>query len=373
MRLTLSSAERAQLQKAIELIASPLDAPTAQQWRSDVLSVLAPLFQADAGAFVFSASPDDPAATLLNRPQRYVEDYLEVQSLDASADMMPTGSVACTESICRGDRRVFTESEIYSVFFSQYGIQDGVFSIFGLADRPPMIRPGVPFHTGGVTVEAILCLYGDRAGRPRFGAEGLELMGLLRPMLRAGAQAWKDVGVRRSELMTLVDVSTDAISVHDASGATLHRNRVAAALLCDAAGLASQAAAIAREAAVLISAASASGETPRLERTVVTPLQTYVLRATWTRAIVGPPGAVIVSYHPQELRLPGASALRRFGLTARESEVALQLARGAANKDICRALGISESTARRHTEAVFRKLKVRSRSEVAVRLLGVEV
>jgi DNA-binding CsgD family transcriptional regulator len=55
----------------------------------------------------------------------------------------------------------------------------------------------------------------------------------------------------------------------------------------------------------------------------------------------------------------------RFGLTLRQAEVAILLARGARNDTVALALGVSASTARRHTEAVLARLAVRSRSEVA--------
>lgn len=53
-----------------------------------------------------------------------------------------------------------------------------------------------------------------------------------------------------------------------------------------------------------------------------------------------------------------------YGLTARETDVARLLLRGWTNAAMARALGISESTARHHTEHVITKLGVRSRAEV---------
>lgn len=60
---------------------------------------------------------------------------------------------------------------------------------------------------------------------------------------------------------------------------------------------------------------------------------------------------------------------RRFGLTPRQTEVALLLARGMRNEAIARALGVTPHTARRHTEGVLRRLGAGSRAEVAA-LLG---
>lgn len=69
--------------------------------------------------------------------------------------------------------------------------------------------------------------------------------------------------------------------------------------------------------------------------------------------------------------LPDGPALRaRFGLTPREADVACALACGRTLKQVAAQLGVSASTARFHTEAVFRKLGVRTRGAVALALLG---
>ncbi len=59
-----------------------------------------------------------------------------------------------------------------------------------------------------------------------------------------------------------------------------------------------------------------------------------------------------------------------YALTAREVQVARHLVRGAPNTHLARDLGISESTARHHTERVLAKLGVRSRAEVAWLAVG---
>lgn len=58
------------------------------------------------------------------------------------------------------------------------------------------------------------------------------------------------------------------------------------------------------------------------------------------------------------------------GLTSRESEVARLIAMGLPTKTIAFRLGISTHTTRHHTERVFAKLGVRSRSSLAARLAG---
>ena len=61
---------------------------------------------------------------------------------------------------------------------------------------------------------------------------------------------------------------------------------------------------------------------------------------------------------------PGDDARGGAELTAREREVAALLAARRTNAEVAAALGVSEHTARHHTERVLRKLGVRSRRDV---------
>jgi len=70
---------------------------------------------------------------------------------------------------------------------------------------------------------------------------------------------------------------------------------------------------------------------------------------------------------PAECADPGEVRVR-FGLTRREAEVAVLLARRRSNPEVAEALGISLATARHHVEAVLRKLGVGSRNGVAAAL-----
>jgi DNA-binding CsgD family transcriptional regulator len=64
-----------------------------------------------------------------------------------------------------------------------------------------------------------------------------------------------------------------------------------------------------------------------------------------------------------------ATLAASWGLTPREAEVALLLAKGASNRDLAAALTISPHTARHHVQSVLDKLDVSSRSAVAHVLL----
>lgn len=57
-------------------------------------------------------------------------------------------------------------------------------------------------------------------------------------------------------------------------------------------------------------------------------------------------------------------------LTDRERQVARTLASGASNKEIARALGITERTVKAHVGAIFEKLQVRDRLQLSLRING---
>jgi DNA-binding NarL/FixJ family response regulator len=92
-----------------------------------------------------------------------------------------------------------------------------------------------------------------------------------------------------------------------------------------------------------------------------------------TRSALGSPtrGAGCSGRSPGDLCLPDAPTLRAaFGLTPREPDVAHGLARGWTRRELAEATGMRPATARHHTEAVFRKLGVRTRGAVALALLA---
>jgi DNA-binding CsgD family transcriptional regulator len=67
----------------------------------------------------------------------------------------------------------------------------------------------------------------------------------------------------------------------------------------------------------------------------------------------------------------GVQALReKYGITAREAQIARYIAIGQSNAEIAERLRISALTVRSHIEHLFLRLDVKRRSEVAVRLLA---
>ena len=59
-------------------------------------------------------------------------------------------------------------------------------------------------------------------------------------------------------------------------------------------------------------------------------------------------------------------------LSPREAQVAKAVARGSTNKEVARALGITERTVKAHVSAIFNKLAVRDRLQLSLLVNGVE-
>jgi DNA-binding NarL/FixJ family response regulator len=69
--------------------------------------------------------------------------------------------------------------------------------------------------------------------------------------------------------------------------------------------------------------------------------------------------------HGHEVPDHGEESLS-LGLSERQLEVLSLLVEGQANKDICRVLGLSDSTVKTHLAAIFRKLGVNTRTQAVV-------
>jgi DNA-binding CsgD family transcriptional regulator len=93
------------------------------------------------------------------------------------------------------------------------------------------------------------------------------------------------------------------------------------------------------------------------------------LHASWLQ---GPPGDDRISVVVQPARAPDTIPLllAAHGLTPREAEVARLVLRGAPTAEIVGALYISPYTVQDHLKSVFDKVGVRSRRDLAARLMG---
>jgi DNA-binding NarL/FixJ family response regulator len=74
-----------------------------------------------------------------------------------------------------------------------------------------------------------------------------------------------------------------------------------------------------------------------------------------------------VLLHPDVMRLLAADdSARSVELTARERDVLAELARGRSNREIARALSVTEKTVKTHVSAILGKLGVQDRTQAAL-------
>ncbi len=167
----------------------------------------------------------------------------------------------------------------------------------------------------------------------------------------AGAQSW---------LGTLDAFAIPFLS-YGADGNRLGVSRGAAGIVARVRDLAEQADRVARGEVLAPRRCFDLGRVT-LAREIVGGARGVVLAVYLLRPVIVGVRAVVV-LRPGELSIDASSPIP--GLTRREAEVARMIASGLATKEIAHRLGLSCHTARHHTERVFAKLGVRTRSAVS--------
>ena len=246
-----------------------------------------------------------------------------------------------------------------SAYYNEYCIP------VGFRDSAGMSTSGTSDETMAVYVAT------ERTGRFAPGGRDALLLSLLQPALEAGARA---LGASATPKRMLDSVDAP-LALADLAGNLIHRNRAFVAL--DQRGdadreLVRAARHLAVQVGSLVRARSCGGET------TVSPTMTWrapdgsvTLDASLWESNGLACGPLCVISATAAASCADASALQQtWGLTPRETEVALLLARGCPNAEVARTLGVSEHTARRHTERVLRKMGVASRAQVAAMING---
>ncbi|HVE79315.1 MAG TPA: LuxR C-terminal-related transcriptional regulator [Gemmatimonadaceae bacterium] len=194
---------------------------------------------------------------------------------------------------------------------------------------------------------------------------------------QSGSAATRLAGYRAG-LGRLLDAVAEGLVLCDLSGRILHSNRAVSALVADEmerGRLHIEVRAVAGQVYHQVRRAQRADAGPAevVMREFATARARFAVRGTYLGPglLFGTSGVVLVSVErpaPQALSRP--QLMTRYGLTAREADVALELAHGKSNAAIAAALGISAHTARHHAEKIFLKLGVHTRGEVTRMVLG---
>jgi DNA-binding CsgD family transcriptional regulator len=361
--LTLTSADRQNLETAIRTLVSPLEHDDLDAWRSTVNRSCKALLGADIGSFVLPVE---------GKSSMYSEEFGSwvTQAFPVLAPRLPAVCI-WRQQVKVG---VWCRETLYEEFIEEY---------FRTAYYYEYIVPARAFDAIGVTIPlattissdttAGLLFHHDREGGSPFGERGLDLLRLLKPAFEAGVHTHLRLARYRADLARLIDATGEAVLLLDAAGREAHRTPALVRLLdadvererliaeVGAVGLALCGGGIG-----LVRAASSAS------REVTTRAGRYRIRATLTeQSPCRDETMVLVTVERVGARQPMTlEAMRgRFGLTKRQAQVAELIAAGRSNAEIARLLYISPHTAHHHTEQVLLKLDVHSRSEAA-RLLA---
>ena len=248
--------------------------------------------------------------------------------------------------------------------------------VTGTEFRMPTVAAG---ETAWDAIDRVLDRYAeavstDIAGSPE-EAQRAAMARVLVPPFRAGVSEWRRLAARRTELAALLDAIPEAVLMYDGSGGLVHANPRAAELfgMPGAAGPGAQVRTEAQRMAWTLAASAqrsiaqaANSNTTETLREVRADGRVYRLRGTLATGWMpgGEAGVLVTAAFELVNPLTDLELRSRFGLSAREIEVARLVASGLSNNEVAEKLGVSYFTARNHVERVLNKLGVGNRSRV---------
>jgi DNA-binding CsgD family transcriptional regulator len=363
------------LAEALQALLAPLDYPDWQTWQVAVHGRLLALTGADA-LCVFTpidAGGEAAGAAAWYAPHlsdRALGDYAERAAADPEWDVIERAFVVSGHEVAHEDQLLppgaLAASAFYHEFLRPHGILD-------------LTVAGAGF---GGPVPARL-RFSNRERRPaERTAEGVALVRAVLPAFRAGLGLWRQLGARRAELGRVLDALPDAVLLYDTAGALVHANPAAVRhltapgdaerLRAEAQRLAWSLGAVARRDAVRRHggepAAPAATRTLRVGAGATA--RTLTLRGALAPAwMLGRDPGVLVTVEAAAARpLTDGELRERFGLTARELEVARLVGEGLSNQALAERLGVSFFTARNHVERLLGKLGASNRAHVGALL-----
>lgn len=200
---------------------------------------------------------------------------------------------------------------------------------------------------------------------------------VLVPPFKAGVSEWRRLAARRAELAALLDAIPEAVLMYDGSGGLVHANPRAAELfgMPGSTGPGALVRTEAQRIAWALAAAAQRGEklsrashgsVTETHREVRAEGRVYRLRGTLASGWMpgNEAGVLVTAAFEMVNPLTDIELRSRFGLSAREIEVARLVAAGLSNNEVAEKLGVSYFTARNHVERLLAKLGVGNRSRV---------
>lgn len=357
LRFTQQDIDR--MQGLLAHLHAPLEASDPEEWRLEANRRLEALLGAETINLTVPFRWMRPSG-LLGVDPRAADEYF---GYFAERDPGPAARKALGLDIC-SQRFIYSsdlpKTELYNDFFLPHRLVGGVVMNADLPD-------------------------GTFAFMSASGAEGdpdrerrwMGVMRLLLPAFQAGVRTLWSIGEHRADLVSMVDRLSVGVALYPAAELTpMHVNPRLREMLeadNDSSAIRQAMNVAARTTARAVAGASPLGQalSPAVQD-LVTSGGAYSIHGT----PLGFRGAgrerlVLVVVERTRRALPDAEMVRRrFGLTPRESEVALLIASGLTDRQIAERLTVSWHTARTHSERALQKLGASTRAEVATRLVS---
>jgi DNA-binding CsgD family transcriptional regulator len=351
VRITLSTADLTALSACSRELLSALDDPTPDVWADRVAHSVRPLLRADRSVVSLPMPngwllrPTDSA--MLDALAAYAEHYHK-KDIYTNARRRARGL-----DVFSYDMLITSEEQKQSEFWNDWIL------------RYRACKPiGLSHDIAGSSVPAALMGYKDRPNARRFSDREMAILRLLQPSFEAAFRTLQRFHAAGAELIGHIDRLARAVALVSPDGA-VHANPAFTGVF----GARAQSvldAVIPHARAIVAPRAQMFGQT--LTGQVHGPLGATT---QWSIHLVSPGGDrtfALIDFDEPRARADAAAIRERFGLSARQAEVAVLMARRRTYKEIAHALGIRPNTARRHCEQVLARLGVHSRDEVEGRL-----
>jgi DNA-binding CsgD family transcriptional regulator len=374
MSTTVPTSQDLQALRAVhDALLDPLSHDTIEAWLLEVCAGFQTLCHAAAGFAGYSFPQGEAQFVSRELPENYLARMTKIARSERG--QLGGGDVS-VDRLMDGLRH-----RVSGVATTADLLKPGGFQVDELKETPmfgqvacPLGIPGsaLLFHSGASGEYMLHAAFPDFQHKP-FGEATAAVIGALLPAFAASVGALARLGNARRAIAAFLDVLEDGAVVYEGVGRkVLARNLAMCTLVSeesDGAGL---------ERRIHQAARAAAWDAP------ASPEHSGTLSRGWrsgagtsyrVRAIRLPPGtvtpdnAILVLVQRVGPVVPKAPELmRRFGMSAREAEVARLLAYGRSDREIAAELQLSKHTVRHHAEAVFVKVGITSRKALAVHL-----
>lgn len=375
MGLHLSTSRLQDLEKLLDVLSAPLDYGGEKAWLDAVNGGVGALFDAD-GTMSLLPGPGEEIVTRFHDADPEVAEVVADAVSGAGRGQLHfryPGLERLMRRLAAARVQVWTTELAERLTGIRLADLDYTREVALPTGTYHQANMAIPLPTG----LALVAFYHHAPDRDPLGDDRIDLLRLLLPAFRSGVGALEGLRRSRDALVDQLDSDPRPSLVFRPNGGELYRNPAAEDLLSEdhRAPLRDEVRRLAARLTALRRTRRKSDPGPPAlvdEQEVEIGADRFRLSATFL-----PPGVVdrgwtaLVRIQPRQAPLPSPEVIeRRLGLTPRQAEVALHIARGRTSAEIADLLGISVHTVRRHTEAILSRLDVPSRAAVGTRILG---